>query len=101
MPGLTKDIVSLFLDLLLSLVPTLSHEVIDELKENAMYWTITRRIEFFLGYMEWDDFEQISLAFLVFASEDKCIINNYYVKSMEQTICVDLTPDALHHLRHS
>ena len=57
MPGLTKDIVSLFLDLLLSLVPTLSHEVIDELKENAMYWTITRRIEFFLGYMEWDDFE--------------------------------------------
>lgn len=97
MPGLIKDLVTLFLEVFLLEQQNLKNDFnkVNALKECASYWPSLGTIEFYLAEMEWEDFEDLSNSLIQFyIDDDRLIVIDVQVMELDQSIKVILSPDA-------
>lgn len=97
MPGIIKDLVTLFLEAFLLYTPNLrnNYDAYLMLKECASYWPSIRTIEFYLAEMEWQDFEELGHSLIQFyVDDDDYFIMNVEVMELDQRIKILLSPDA-------
>ena len=73
MPGLEKDLLKLFLEAVFHICPEIpnSELLINELCENALFWSDINKVEFHLDEVTDYDFNVFAHAFLHFFEKDK------------------------------
>lgn len=99
MPGLQRDLKTLFIEAFLDYCPEMRNT--DSTKEMLLEWSTLYFINFFyyiemyLAELEWNDFNTLSQSILQFYIDDNSMfICDVKISRMEQIVKVKLTSDA-------